>query len=459
VLLLVLGLTLPATGAEFTFHGDFNNRFQVYTNQNAFFRAEQQGVIRDDSVEDEFGEIKYRLWTEAATNDGAVKGVYAIEIGGLRFGEDGKGARFSGDGVNIETRWAYTDFQIPFVEKKFRSRIGLQPFKVNSYFWQETVLGINLYGTIDPIDWEFGWMRPIETNAASDDNDAEDTDAFNLRVNCRAVDGMVAGVFVNYIRNDQADNPNGGIDSRNYELKKFADEVELDMWTVGLDGSYSMPAGGGNLFFNWDAMYQGGKIDRTAFTQSPPGIGGRGLDDFDLSAWFAHLDVGYKWDKTKLAYTFWYASGDDDPDDDDFEGFLSVDLDRFDNHVLFESLTDDDVFTERPYLLDKGFIMNKLRVDYNWTEKLRVGLAGMYMLAAEDLEYLDDDGQRQSNDEVGFEIDADLTYKLYKGLNFDFAVGYLIADDAMDFFEEDGIRDGSSDEDIIRCMARVRYKF
>jgi hypothetical protein len=29
----------------------------------------------------------------------------------------------------------------------------------------------------------------------------------------------------------------------------------------------------------------------------------------------------------------------------------------------------------------------------------------------------------------------------------------------MDYWEEEKIRDGSSDEDIFRSMARVRYKF
>ena len=58
VFALVLGLTLPAMGADFTFHGDFNNRFQLYTNQNVFFSAEQQGVIRDKDVNDNYGEAK-----------------------------------------------------------------------------------------------------------------------------------------------------------------------------------------------------------------------------------------------------------------------------------------------------------------------------------------------------------------------------------------------------------------
>ena len=52
-----------------------------------------------------------------------------------------------------------------------------------------------------------------------------------------------------------------------------------------------------------------------------------------------------------------------------------------------------------------------------------------------------------------------LSYKLYQNVEFAINAGYLIAEDAMDYWEEDSIRDGSSDEDVFRSMARVRYKF
>ena len=169
------------------------------------------------------------------------------------------------------------------------------------------------------------------------------------------------------------------------------------------------------------------------------------------------LDAGYSWDKLTLTYTFWYASGDDDPEDDDFEGYLAVDVDSFDNHILFESLVDDNVFTERHYILDKGFIMNKLRFDYKATDKFKVGAAVMYMMTAEDIEYIDDSGDGQEDDSLGFEIDADMSYTLFKGLTFNFAAGYLFADDAMDFFEEDV--DGNGNEDVLRVMSSIRYKF
>ena len=125
-----------------------------------------------------------------------------------------------------------------------------------------------------------------------------------------------------------------------------------------------------------------------------------------MKAYFLHLDAGFTWDKSTLTYTFWYASGDDDPEDDDFEGYVAVDVDSFDNHVLFESLCDDNVFTERHYFLDKGFVMNRVRFDYQATDKLKAGVAAMYMMTAEDIEYIDNNGDSQKNDKIGFELDA-----------------------------------------------------
>lgn len=456
--LLAFGLAGSASAAEFAFHGDLNNRFLLYTDQIGMFnRAESilntNRNINDDTVDEAFGDVKYRLWAEASTNDGKVKGVYAIELGALRYGFNNPGTvggdgAFSGDGINIETRWAYTDFQLPFVESKARVTLGLQNVDINYFFWRETAMGVQLHGSVSGIDYNLGYIRGVEDFNDSPGDDAfEDLDNVFGKVIFKPAEGVKASLFVVYQgRNPGDDDIVGFTTASQYQIKRLPD-VNFDIVTVGTDGSWSFPTTLGNAFINWDFMYQGGSLDDN-------------LVDRDVSAFFAHADLGVNIGAAKITYTGWYASGDDDPNDGDVENFMSTDVDMFDSIIFFEGgFTDDNYFTEAPHILDKGLIFNKIALDYQATKKTKVGVAVLYLITAEDLEYVDDSGKFRDEDTLGTEIDVYLSHKLYGNLEFAINAGYLIADDGMDFFETTGNRDGDSDSDIFRSTARVRYKF
>ena len=472
VFALVLGLAMPALGAEFAFHGDLNNRFTVYTDQAGVFRgagetsndpASDASRIKDDGRSSMWAGVKYRLWTEAATNDGAVKGVYGIELGNIRFGDSTRGGSYSGDGVNIETRFAYTDLQLPFIESKSRVSLGLAPVNVNYYLWNETAMGVQWYGAVDEMmDYRVAWIRGFE-RFRNTTTGGESADSFFARGDFKPIEGMTLGAFAMYTTS-RGDTGSGTITDYQYEKKFIASQdVDLKVYELGVDGGYKADVGPGNLFVNWDLIYQGGNIDDAQFTATNLGTTPT-PEDYDVSAYFLHADVGFAWSDFKLTYTFWYASGDDDPTDDDFEGFFATDVDIFTGStVLMESYDDDNYFTERQYILDKGMIMNRLGFDWNATDKLKVGAAVAYMLLAEDIEYIDGAGgptdTERQDDEVGYELMGYVSYKLYQNVEFAINAGYLWSGDAMDYFEENDIRDGKADEDIFRSMARVRYGF
>ncbi|MEE4357076.1 MAG: hypothetical protein V2I97_11455 [Desulfococcaceae bacterium] len=461
--LILMGFLVPSFAAEVSFHGDMNNRFMLYTNHYDWFRFEQKGSLDDGNVEDNFAEIKYRFWTEVGSDDGNLKGVYAVEIGGIHFGKPGglgkaTGGSYSGDSVNIETRWAYTDFQIPGIDQKARFRLGLQPFTVSKYLWSETAMGAMFNGGLDMFDYQLAWMRTYEFKNEEEDNDSDDVDNFLGRFTVKPMDNLKVGLFGLYQSGDPDTGPGeyGEFTPESYLVKTFANTVELDIWNFGIDGSFSQGLGAGKLFLNWDAIMQTGEINKATYSTRLSSVSG----DFDLNGYFLHADLGYKTDKMKLTYTFWYTSGDDDPTDSDFDGFIATDLDITDSIVLFEgSYADDDGFSERHYLLDKGFIMNKLAFEYQATEKLRTGVAGLYMMTAEDVEYADNRNVLQSNDSIGIEVDAFISYMLYKNVEVAFNAGYLFADDALDYFETEEIRDGEADENIFLSSFRVRYNF
>ncbi|MEJ2199976.1 MAG: hypothetical protein P8X63_03025 [Desulfuromonadaceae bacterium] len=437
--LVALGLAVPALAADFKFSGDLNHRFNLYTNQGNIYSGPETissaNPIEKNDVEEFFGDIKYRLVVEAATNDGRVKGVYAVEVGGLRFGRSGGGG-YSGDGTNVETRWAYTDIQLP-TDSKTRLLIGLQPFTVNKFLWNETAMGVQFKGDAGPVAYTLAWMRGKEYFNTTDDDDLfEDADAFLARGDLKPAENVKLGLFALY---ERANPSTTTAPTYNHELKRI-ENVDYDLYTFGADGGMTA----GNLFVNWDLMYQTGEAE--------DGNGG----DFDLEGYFAHADVGVKLGKTTVTYTGWYASGDDDANDNDMENFIATDVDTFDSIVLFEGgYNDDNYFTEAPYILDKGMIFNKIAVDHQATEKLKVGAAVLYLMTAEDLELAD--GSKE--DKLGTELDAYVSYMLYPNVEVALNFGYLFADDAMDYWEGSSDQDGDSDTDIYRSTMRVRYQF
>ena len=466
VVILIVTCSWPVFGAQFKFHGDMNNRFMLYTDRSDWLRSEQQGEINKDPVSATYAEIKYRYWFEAADDENDIKGVYAVEIGGIRFGREGsgkaQGGSYSGDGVNIETRWAYLDFQTPGVERNARWRMGLMPWKVNSFLWQETATGVNFNGAgNDLFNYQLAWIRSIDKLARTEEEDKKnDVDSLFGRVNIEPNDTLKIGLFGLYTGGDN--NPAdatefGDVDGRGWLLKQFAGDAKLSIWSIGTDGSFV--AGKFNL--DWDLIFQGGNIDDVTFDDSEFS-GDSSSGDHRLSAYFAHLDAGYKMgNKTKLTYTFWYASGDDDASDKDFNGFLSVDVDRTESMTIFEGPFADDAsyFSERPYILDKGLIMNRLAMDYQMNDKLMLGGALMYMLTAKDIKYTDFGGANQKNSDIGFEINGFAKYQLFPRTELAINAGYLFAGDAMDAFEVDNLRDGKSDQNIFVSTMRIRYKF
>ena len=464
-----MGFAGAAVAADFAFHGDLDHRFQVYTNHADFLGNDhfKKGGLVDvkNDVNDSWGEVKYRLWAEMASDNKNVKGVYAMEVGGLEFGKSGsvgksKGGLYSGDGVNVETRWAYLDMQVPGVSDKMRLKTGLQPFNLNKYFWKETVMGVNLDGKVGNFGYYVGWERPYRVDAGSAGANVGDVDAFVGKVSFSPMAKSKMGFFGSYLHNNSAvlhDADTGArtykkLDATKWEIKKFTDQFDLDIYTMGLTGKFNI----NNLFFNGDFIYQGGTIDNATYVNQD-GVKST-AHNYDVSAFFAHVDAGAKIGATKITGTYMYASGDNDPNDDNIDAYMATDVDMFFSQVLTEGhATTDDYFTERPYILDKGMHLFKLAVDNKVTGKLKVGGALLYMLTAEDITYTGAQGQNFADNSVGTEIDAYVKYKLYPDVSLTMNFGYLFTGDAMDYFESD--LNGSADEDIYTVGARLRYKF
>jgi hypothetical protein len=448
IALLALAVAAPAMAAKFTFNGDLNNRFMIYTDQRGFFNSTPaNAVLDDDDRPDSQGEIKYRMWTTASTNDGAVKGVFAMEVGAVRFGREGtgrsQGGSFSGDGANVETRWFYTDFQIPSIESKGRVRIGLQPHKMNRFYWSETAMGVTFYTD----NWKVAWIRGVDstTGSAEDWHDG-DLDTLNARYDLK-MEPVKFGFFTSYMWQDTSDPFVTWDPASQDEVKKFPDS-NFDLLVLGVDGSWTTTTNSGKLFIKWDALFETGGMDD---------VGAPG-NDLDIQGYLLHADIGVNFGKATVTYTVWYSSGDDNSSDQDVDTFFHVDTDFFESFIFQEGYTDDNVFFEGAYVMDKGMLFNRLALDYAVNKKTKLGIAALYLTTAEDIEWTVGTTTFKE-DALGVEIDAYVKYKMYKNLELALNFGYLIADDAMDFFETSLTQDGKSDVDVFLSEARVRFKF
>lgn len=453
---LALFVAAPAMAAKFAIHGDLDNRFMIYTNQIKWFGGDSGSQsLDDDDTSDSFGEIKYRIWTEMASDDGTVKGVYGIEIGGIKFGDTANGGAFSGDGKNVETRWAYTDFQLPGVASKARFQMGLFTNTVNKFFWSETAMGVKFYTD----SWYLAWLRGASklTGTGEDWGDG-DLDSINARYDMK-MDAAKIGFFGSYLfetsSGTYADfsgyNPLGK--APGYVIKFFP-EAEFSLFAIGIDGSWSSSSDSGKLFVNWDLIYENGSIDKVSFDD------GVTTADVDISGYLLHADVGFNFGKSTITFTSYYASGQDPNDtSNDSDAFISVDTDA-NYSIIFQEggYTNDNYFTERHYIGEAGMWLNKLALDYKVNEQTTVGIAGLYLMTAEDLQWSVGTSTFNESD-LGFEVDAYVKHKIYSNLEFALNVGYLMSGDAMDYFETAKTRNGSSDVDPFACTAHVRYQF
>jgi hypothetical protein len=480
IALLALAVAAPAMAAKFTFHGDFDNRFTVFTDQMSFFSSNSPSAteLNKEDSPDSFGSAKYRLWMTASTNDGKAKAVYAIELGAFRYGQNksqsssssashsssatpGGDFTFSGDGINIETRWAYTDFQLPTVDSKARIRMGLFTNKVNKYFWAETASGIKFYTD----NWYVAWLRgdDAQTSPGGSWGDG-DLDTLTARYDLK-MEPVKAGFFASYFWQDIT-TPTAGftdLSSFNSFASYALDDINTDLsffvLALGVDGSWSTATNNGKLFINWDLIYETGSFDDVS-------VDGVTRTDLDLNAYFLHADIGLNFGKATLTYTVYYASGDDNSSDNDLDGWMGADTDATTSVIFDETYTNDDYFSDRYYIADKGFFLNKLALDYKVNKKTKCGVAVLYMQTAEDMVWdnATDFGDPTASatfadDSLGVEFNAYVAHKLYKNLEASFNIAFLSADDALDAFEPAGTRDGSGDVDIFRSSARLRYEF
>ncbi len=392
---------------------------------------------------------RYRQWFTATSDDQKVKGVFALEIGGVKWGYQGdslgksKGFGYSGDGVNVETRWLYTDFVVPGIGGNAIAGLQTVPLAndFGQFIWSETAAGLTYFRALKPFDLGVGWIRGNSGTAknvgfsAGNFND----DAGYLTLGYDLSKGNRVAFVLAAIRQSAWKTTSGSY--------TFANNSQY----VGATGKF----GAGALSGDVTAVYQGGSVDLSTPTQQ----------DLKRRAYAANATVSWKPSTAhKITLGYRYASGDGDAADDQINNYTAVDVDMNHGLVIFEGVATEGYTTDSPYWLDKGLSMPSIRYDYQASKGLV--LSGLYSYISTDKKTqrigaaavnpaLGPDGKTYGTT-IGSEIDFLAKYNIWQNFDALFGVGYLWAGDALDAYTNNGAEKAKN---IFKSQLELRFRF
>ena len=206
-------------------------------------------------------------------------------------------------------------------------RVGIQPITADfrGFLFQDSPLGIRLFGTRDNNRWQYnlGWFRRIEKDTNSGLNDITEN---SLSDAIRDDDVILANLyrqdwpFLGYtsqvvvVHNRNRESKQRFIDDNGFLVRPAALGVQqlrdYDVTYVGYNGEGRI----GRFNISASAYYAFGSEEPSTFTTR----------ESDISAAFAALEVSRDFDWIRARATFVYGSGDDDPFDDKSTGFDAI---------------------------------------------------------------------------------------------------------------------------------------
>ena len=402
VLIAVFAMVMPASAAEMKINGMWNAKAYARDNYNG-----------DDDVDDSVQYVTQRMrmyFTAIASEN--LKLVYKNEID-FEWGDtrpsstapksrnDGGGR--SGDNVNLETKNVYLEFMIP--DTPLKATMGLQGITLHKgWFVSDDFSAARFDMNFDPISITAYWAG---VNGLFDDDNTpgEDTDASNdnwqiVASGAYKAENMDARLTFGYERkpNDvtSADNPEDN-------------DLFLVMGEFGM--SFDM------ISFDVLAAANFGEAD---------GTGGSSANNRDYEGWMFAGNVDFALDFATISVMGFWTSGDDEGDfDEDFEGMSGQTFSWAE--IVSDGYTYDRNASQAQWggaNTPSNMYAVGAGIDLKPTDSLTLMFDVYYMGMVEDRTVGGDD-----EDEIGIEVDARLTQKIYDDLSLTVIGAYLFADD------------------------------
>jgi hypothetical protein len=438
---IALAMATPALAFNLEWHGDLNNRASYSTQADTSTRISSDSAVyysidgqdnitvpagvdftKNSKDAGFFAELKYRLHMVASDDEQKVKGVLGFEFGSNKYGDTRTG--LGGDNKDtLELRWAYTDIELPF-DSASRLSVGLQPVGYNAFVWSDNAAGVKWSRKTGHFAYSLGWWRTdwVPTSGAAGADDNQNGELYAADVTYVADNGNALNGFV--IFRDQGEDVSFGT----VDVTR-----DSEIW-LGLSGKGSW----GNLSAMATGVYLTGEVKTDSVT-----------DELDRSAYLLHAQADYKMDKLTFTLGGLYASGDDDPTDDDLENFDHIDISTavLGSVVIFDNFADDNSPSQAFYVFDQGYKIIYLGAKYALNDKTDVWGKYFWHNTAED--------NLLGDDEIGHEFVVGASYKIMKGVTAAINAGYLVAGDALD----STVVSTDDADDIFRTDAKLQFKF
>lgn len=407
--LVVFAFTVPAMAFDQEFGGYWRTR--AFTNQN--FTGEDETEAMDFMQVD----TRTRLYYTAIFSEN-LKFVNKFEFD-ADWGDDSSYGDIGADAVKVEVKNSYVDFTLGDVNFK----VGAQGGRFGrGFLFDDDFSGAVISYEGEGVSIPFVWVKAYEGGVGKDANDA-DVDYYGISPTF-SMGGAKVNPFGFYVMSDNAD----------LWGKKTSGLEDLDMFYAGLNLDFNFNAGSVWL----TGIYQGGEADLV------------GSDDsIDFSGYLAGAGFDVGMTGFGLHGQAFYASGDDDANDDDMEMyFVPKGQSYYWAEIMGYGMFDDQVSNNSPADQIGNIMVGNLGVTLSPMDKLSMSVDAWYAALAEDI--MLPDGSEEN--ELGIEVDVVLTYKLVDNLKIDLVGAYLFAGDATTL-------DSANDADPYEVGTRLSLSF
>lgn len=194
-----------------------------------------------------------------------------------------------------------------------------------------------------------------------------------------------------------------------------AAKQDAHLWNFGLRGNANL----GGLMLKGDVEIQTGSIDDPgAFPGLCTG------PDCDFSGWAALIGASYKLAPVTLGIEYAYGSGDDDATDDEFDLFVTSISNVQHFTYVYDYRARGASGNTQGGIANTQYVRGDIAADL--TKSLSGYLALYWLKATEDVSL----NSGAADDDLGWELDAKITYKIDRNLNYWVEGGYFWVGDA-----------------------------